>query len=239
MDRATDEELRGIVSTAVDEGINLFDVTYDEEKRVLGRLLRELGVGGTVFLSCWMDGKLTRKPMEVKGEAERSLGLLGVQEVGLLYLDGTCTPARATAMAEVREAGVARFIGALGTQTELLTADLALFDVVLTGHNYYLRERESAIEQVREANPHLGLITVEPIGRGRFAMDSAPPGVSMVSACLKYTLGFPAADSALVAVRTLSQLRANIEVWQSGESLTDGEHQALEAGQGYVIPRPE
>ena len=61
----------------------------------------------------------------------------------------------------------------------------------------------------------------------------------MPAACLKYALGFNAADAVLVAVRRLSQLEENIRVWRSGEGPTPAEREALEAGRGYAIPNPD
>jgi hypothetical protein len=61
----------------------------------------------------------------------------------------------------------------------------------------------------------------------------------MPAACLKYALGFNAADAVLVAVRRLSQLEEDIPIWKSGEGLTSVKRRALEAGQGYDIPNPD
>ena len=95
------------------------------------------------------------------------------------------------------------------------------------------------IERLSRESSHLGIISLEPMGRGRFAIDEAPPGISMAAACLKYAMGFEPADATLVAVRRLSQLRENVRIWKSGEGLSEGESAALEAGKGYAIPCPE
>jgi len=238
MDRAGSIELRDIVATAIEEGINLFDVTLDEERQMLAALLRDIGARERVFLTCWMSKKLTQEPQDVKAEAERALVLLGVDQVDLLYLDWTCTPGQAQAMVELRDEQKTRFIGVLGTDTAL-ACEVSAFDAVLVNHNYYLRDKEPDIRRVRESNSHLGVISLEPFGRGRFPLDAAPPGVSMAAACLKYALNFELPDATLVAVRTLSQLQENVRIWKGRVALTEAERGALQAGRGYATPMPD
>ena len=50
MDQAEYHELLDIVNIAVTEGINLFDVTYDEERKLLGSLLNELHIRDNGYL---------------------------------------------------------------------------------------------------------------------------------------------------------------------------------------------
>ena len=238
MDRAEREELRDIVAAAIEEGVNLFDVTYDEERKIFGALMEELGARHSVFLTCWMSKQLTQEAGDLKAEAERALSLLQIDQVDMLYLDWTCTPEQAEAMVELRDKGTTRFIGVLGADTAL-SCDVTAFDAVLVNHNYYLREKEADIRGIGQSDPHLGIISLESMGRGRFAVDGAPPGISMAAACLKYALSFEPAEAVLVAVRRLSHLRENVRIWKSGEELTDGERRALEAGQGYAVSKPE
>ena len=138
-------------------------------------------------------------------------------------------------MVALRDARLTRFIGVLGTETAL-SSDMG---ALLVNHNYYMQEKEEAIRRINQLNPHLGIISLEPIGRGRFAMDSAPCGLSMSAACLKYALGFELADATLIAVRRLSQLQENIEVWKSGAKLTSKKRVAMESGKGYEMPKPK
>jgi len=238
MGRAERGELLDIVSTALEEGINLCDVTLDEERECFGSLLKELGARDRIFLTCWMSRKLTQSAADVKAEGERALSLLEVDYVDLLYLDWTCTPEQTEAMVALRDKGTTRFIGVLGTDT-VAAHDISAFDVALVNHNYTLRDREPDIRGIGQSYPHLGIISLEPLGRGRLVMDDTRAGVSMVSACLKYALSFEPADAILVAVRRLSQLQENIRIWKSGKKLTDEELSALEAGRGQAIAGAE
>jgi len=155
MDRADRVELRNIVVTAVEEGINLLDVTLDEERIVGGELLKDLGVRDSVFLTCWLSKKLTQTAVDMNAEAERALSLLQLDHVDLFYLDKTCTPEQAEAMVELRDARLTRFIGVLGTETAL-SSDVGAFDVVLVNHNYYMgkRRRHHAHQAVACASRH-------------------------------------------------------------------------------------
>jgi aryl-alcohol dehydrogenase-like predicted oxidoreductase len=241
IDRAERPELLQIVELAIGEGINLFDVTQDEERRTFGSVIAELGVGDRIFLSCWLARKRTSTSEEVFREAERALDLLGVDQADLMYLDWTCTREQVEAMMELRRRGLTRFIGLLGLETALEGSQGGLeeMDVVLVNHNFYLREKEGDIRRLIARYPGLLVISLEPLGRGRFAIDRAPKGVSMAGACLKYALAFEPVHAVLVAARNLAQLRENIEIWKGNWQLSDQERAALQAGRGYEIPRPE
>lgn len=238
LDRADREELKKIVSTSVDKGINLFDVTYDEERKVFGSLAKELGIRQHIFLTCWMPKERTRTADDVKTEVYRALEMLDVDYVDMFYLDCTYSPEQVEAMKTLKKEGVMRFIGMLGADTAL-SNPMTDFDAVLVNHNYYIREKEDDIIRIEQQHPHLGIISLEPIGRGRFALDKAPPGISMAAACLKYALAFPPAVSTLIAVRRISELMENIDIWKGVKPLTEGELEALNAGRGYAIPQPK
>jgi len=230
MEQAEYFELLDIVNTAIAEGINLFDVTYDEERKLLGSLLNELYIRDKVFLSCWMSKQKTQTAVELKAEAKRALSLLGVEYVDLFYLDWTCTKEQVEAMVALREDGLTKFVGLLGLSVALEN-ELTDLDVVLVNHNYHLRGNESGIRQLASSNPDIGIISLEPLGRGRFALDT--DGKSMVSASLKYALSFEPVDTVLVAVRRLAHLLEDIEIWKSDFALTNIEQKALESSRGY------
>ena len=235
MERACRRELLDIVNTAIEEGINFFDVTYDEEQKLLSSLLKELKAREQVFLSCWMSKHKTQTPAELEIEAIRVLALMNIDCVDLFYLDWTCTSEQVEAMVKLRKKGLTRWIGLLGTETAL-ESDLDELDVVLVNHNYYWRDREPAIRQIHELYPDLGMVSLEPLGRGRFALDNTDGQELIVSACLKYALSFSCVHSVLVAVRRLSQLHENIKIWKSDLKLSDAESAALAAGRGYQSP---
>ncbi len=237
MDRADHAELVDIVATALDEGVNLFDVTHDEERAMLGAIMTELGARTRMFLTCWISKEATGSAPKVETEAERALSLLGTDHVDVLYLDWTCNSEQALAMQRLRERGLTRFIGLLGVDTAL-AEDISEFDVVLVNHNFYLRDREPDIERIRRRYPHMGIISLEPLGRGRFATDATAPRDSLVVPCLKYALAFESVDATLVAVRRLSQLQENLRLWTSRGELSREERVALESGPGYAPPHP-
>ena len=60
--RAERRELLDMVSTALEEGIDVFDVTIDEERQTLGEIVRELDVRDRAFLACWMSKKHREVP---------------------------------------------------------------------------------------------------------------------------------------------------------------------------------
>lgn len=171
---------------------------------------------------------------DAKAEAEHALSLLGVEYVDLFYAVWTGTSEQEESMVNLRYEGLTKFIGAFGREAAL-ESDLEELDVVLVRHNFYLQYQEPSIKQLRTTYPHIGVIAVEPLGKGRFALDKAPAGISMVGACMKYALSFQAIDAVLVAVRRLGHLLENIEVWKGPTELTDTERAALEAGRGYKI----
>ena len=61
-DRAERRELLDIVSTALEEGIDVFDVTADEERQTLGEIVRELDVRNRAFPACWMSKRHKEMP---------------------------------------------------------------------------------------------------------------------------------------------------------------------------------
>lgn len=231
LERASDAELRAIVTTALEAGLNYFDVTYDEERVQLGAIARELGLRDRIILSAWMSREHTQTAAAVVAEAERALSLLQMDHVDVLYLDWTCTAEQVEAMVTLRERGLTRFIGLLGQGTAE-ASDLSEIDVLLVNHNYFWRDREPGLRKLASEHPDTGLVCLEPLGRGRFAADEAP-GLPVVAACLKYALAFEPADAVLVAVRTLDQLQANLALWQGDLDLTGPERAALEASAGY------
>ena len=237
MNRAERKELIEIVSTALEEGINLFDVTKDEERETLGSIMKELGVRDRMFVTCWIGRGKTATGPDVTAETQRALALLGVERVDVLYLDWTCTPQQTEAMCELRSRGLTRFIGLLGTSTAL-ASDISRFDVVLVNHNYYWRDQEPDIRRIRQLQPSVGIIALEPLGRGRFALDETAENGALVEPCLKYALGFDGADAVLVAVRRLDQLQENVRIWKAGQDVTDEELTMLATGQGYDAPKP-
>ncbi|MDQ1317013.1 MAG: hypothetical protein QG641_1453 [Candidatus Poribacteria bacterium] len=159
MVQAEYNELMDIVNTAIGEGINLFDVTYDEERKLLGSLLNELNIRDKIFLSCWMSKQKTQTTVELKAEAKRALSLLGAEYVDLFYLDWTCTKEQVEAMVELREEGLTKFIGLLGLSVALEN-ELSDLDVVLINHNYHLRGNEIGIRKLRSYNPDIGIISL-------------------------------------------------------------------------------
>ena len=119
LERASRHELMDIVNLAIEEGINLFDVTFDEERQVCGSMLAELGVRDRIRLSCWTSKEKTQTAAGVKTAAERALSVLGLDYIDLLYLDWTCTPEQLEAMVELRDNGLTKLIGLLDTDTAL------------------------------------------------------------------------------------------------------------------------
>lgn len=136
-------------------------------------------------------------------------------------------------MVALRDRGLCRFIGMLGLDIAR-ESDLSELDVLLLKHNFYLRGDEPDIKAIRKENPHLGIISLEPIGRGRFTwMNHSSPGISIAAACLKYTMSFPQTDAVLVSVRRLVHLQENIRLWKEGLPVSEAERKALETGSGY------
>ncbi len=230
MGHAERAELLEIVTTAVGAGMNLFDVTFDEERVLFGSCLSELGLRDRIFLSCWMAQKKTESPAALKEEARRAVSLLRVDHLDLLYLHRTCTAEQIEAMVELRDSGLTKCIGVFGL-SQALESDLSAMDIVLVNYNYHLREDEPDIQRLTEQK--VDIIGLEPLGRGRFARDIAPEGVSMVAACLKHVLACSAIDTVLVAVRRLAHLNENIAIWKGDWDLTAAERTALEEGKGY------
>ena len=71
LERAERSELLAIVTAALEAGISYFDVTYDEERALLGELTAELRVRERIVLSAWMSRDRTQTAGELMAEAER------------------------------------------------------------------------------------------------------------------------------------------------------------------------
>jgi aryl-alcohol dehydrogenase-like predicted oxidoreductase len=198
---------------------------------MFGSLVDELGIRNHLVLSAWMASATTQTAAATVAEAERALGQLGMDHVDIFYLDWTCTPEQIEAMVSLRDRGLTRLVGVLGQGTAE-SSDLSQVDALLLNHNYHWRDREPGLRRLAADNPDVGMITLEPLGRGRFAQDEAE-GVPAVSACLKYALALDIAQTTLIAVRRLEHLNQNIATWRGDLTLTDPERAALEAGKGY------
>lgn len=190
--QVTTPEARSVVHTALDLGINLIDVAplygLGQAEQRLGQVLGDIprdryllstkvGRYGWELEDCDYSAARTRASLE------ESLGRLGVDHVDLLQVHdvefgdpdeilGETLPA----LAELKAAGKARFVGITGLPLELLdrlSADYPL-DVVLSYSRYALTDTALLDYVPRFASRGIGLVNAAPLVAGHLTDRGAP-----------------------------------------------------------------
>lgn len=212
----------------------------------VGRLLRPLAPGETVPDEGYVSGPPLKRVWDfsrdgIRRSLEESLDRLGVDRVDIVYLhdpDDFEDEVYATgfpALAELRDEGVVRAIGAGMNQVEMLTRFVRRLDidVVLVAGRYTLLD-QSALTELLPACEERGVgavvggafnsgLLADP-SSGHYDYAQAPPelvhraqamqdvcavhGVSLPVVALRFPLGHPAVVSVLVGARSPDEVTA-------------------------------
>jgi D-threo-aldose 1-dehydrogenase len=217
----------------------------------VGRLVRPIAEGQAADAEGFVDTPPARRVWDfsrdgVRRSLEESLRRLGLDRVDLVYLhdpDGHEREAREhafPALAELRDQGVVRAIGAGMNQAEMLSRfvrDLDV-DVVLVAGRYTLLDQR-ALDELLPACERRGVAVVvggafnsglladpgpgatydyrpapaELVARGeRIGEACARHGVPLRAAALAFPFGHPAVRSVLVGVRSPAELKEDVEL---------------------------
>ncbi|MHB1416968.1 MAG: aldo/keto reductase [Chloroflexota bacterium] len=190
MGYAVDEEQAlATLRAAFVEPINFIDTAGlygdGEAERRIGIVLREMGGLPPGFVLATKAGRnpQTLEYYDAKGiraSVERSLRLLGLDRLQLLYLHG---PDRTTwewvnapggpleAFVQLKREGVAEHLGVAGGATDVLLRylDLDLFEVVLTHNHYNLLSVDAGLVLDVATKKGLGVVNAAPYGSGILA----------------------------------------------------------------------
>ena len=169
------------VHFAISSGINLIDTSplYWDSERVLGEAL--VGCRDEVVLSTkvgqFQDRRIDRHD-EVLKSIEQSLQRLGTDRFDILFLHGlqdfvpwsalTGKGKILAALVEVRDQGVARYLGVSGHDSDRLVEGMRMemFDVAMTAYEYHLfsLRAQPVVDEARRLN--MGLLNAGPLAGG-------------------------------------------------------------------------
>ncbi|MCZ7648241.1 MAG: aldo/keto reductase [Planctomycetota bacterium] len=231
--RAEMETLLKLLAQARGLGLNHVDVTYDEERELLGRLLKDLGPRESWVLSSWAQAKQTPDGAAVEREAERALKQMGLERLDLLYLEVDLRDDHARALERLKAAGKIGGAGLLGAE-RALAAGPERIDFAVAVFNYFRADAAGTLAALKARG--LGTLGAEPLGRGRFLAEDPARAPARVAALLRYALSQPFLDAVLVTMRTPEELGANAAVACEARPFGDEDRLALEGCRGYEIP---
>jgi aryl-alcohol dehydrogenase-like predicted oxidoreductase len=238
----SDEESVRIIRTAVDEGVNFLDNSWDyfegvSEKR-MGKALRD-GYRQRVFLMTKINGR-SRK--EAARQLDASLRRLGVDEIDLVQHHEVIRfedPVRIfdddgaqRALEDAQRAGKLRYIGFTGhkdPEIHLQTLRIARnhgvkFDTVqmpLNVMDVHYRSFETMVlhELLRDG---IGVLGMKPLANGMIMRSGKVTAIE----CLHYAMGLPTAV-VITGVETMARLEQALEAARTFRPLSRSEMDAL------------
>ena len=126
-DSVTDQSVRQVVCSAIDEGINFFDVApvygFHHAETILGKVLKQEGLRNKIFLASkcglrWGDDRVTRNDLSrnsILEEVDASLTRLQTDHIDLYQLHwpdpATSIEETAETLKEIQKAGKIRYVG--------------------------------------------------------------------------------------------------------------------------------
>ncbi len=231
--KRSDRHAAGVVSRALDLGVNFIDTahSYEDSERKIGLVLRDRRDG--VFVAT----KTERRDRDgARREIEESFRRLQTDRIDLVQVHDLATEqqlAQATgpdgalrAMEEFVEAGRVRFIGVTGHRyPELLAKALEEypFDTLLVA----LGAMQGAVRPFYETvmppaiARDVGVIGMKVMAHGWFGEEG------MAEPALRYVLGLDGVATALVGVDDVRQLEQNVRVARECRPLSDAEREDL------------
>lgn len=170
----------GLVHEALDRGVTLFDTgasySAGEAEPRLGRALKGRGTSGLVIATKAGTyhaggGRIARdmRPAAIVASAERSLGNLGLETLGLLQLHGPSLEELndlLPTLDDLKARGVTRAVGLNSFDPDVIAhaVDLPEIDVVMVDYNVLRPEREPLIDRAAAAGK--GVLAGMPLAMG-------------------------------------------------------------------------
>lgn len=75
----------------------------------------------------------------------------------------------------------------------------------------------------------------ETLGRGRFLQEHPSQATQMAGALLRFVFAHTGIDGTLLTMRSMDELKANVEMARGPKELTEEDREMLEKGKGYEI----
>jgi len=230
--RAAEIELLKILNASLDAGIHFLDVTYDEERETLGMVTASSGRRNEAFVSSWAQAKHTPTGAATIQESERALKQLRIERLDHFYIEVDCSDDHARALDQLKSDGTIRAAGMLGAD-RALAAGPEKFDACVSVYNFYRQGAFESFDALHEKG--IGTICAEPLGRGRFLQKHPSQATQMVGALLRFVFAHTGIDGTLLTMRSMDELKANVEMARGPKELTEEDREMLEKGKGYEI----
>ena len=234
---------RGLVETALEEGIRFFDTAESYQgglsERWLGGAIRE--VRSQVFLMTKTHSPADRSAESARQHLEGSLTRLGTDYLDLWQLHSTKSPEDVDRafrpggamdyIFEAKKRGTVRFVGVTGHMTAAAHAraleywddgwqfDTLQFPVNPIDH-HQASFQQTLIEAARERD--IAVIAMKTSADGALVRE----GVCRHEECLRYVWSLPV-SVAVVGMERAELVRRNAEVARSGAFMDEEERQAL------------
>jgi predicted aldo/keto reductase-like oxidoreductase len=231
------------LNLAIDAGINFIDTAriYQGSEYLIGQVIRARGrkefhIGSkTIYRD--MHGS--------QYDVERSLGVLGVQQIDLYQLHDVSTPIAWEKVMSVEGAlsglkiaqkrGLIKYIGISCHNLEVLenAIESGEFDTVMLEYSAFYSETERLIRMAKERD--LGIIVMRPLGGSgrtssiRTEMQNQEHQVFLTpEMLLRYVFSNPDISVAIPGVRYPSRISENVQVADGYAPLSSSERQQCE-----------
>ncbi len=239
------------VAVALENGVNYFDTTYDNEAECLGDALLELKARDKCFIACdyWMNGTKSHElAWSASRRFERSLKLLRTDRVDV-YRPTTrdrMSAADLGVLVELfqkwKQEGKVRFFGISGHDEAYLMEAIEKFplDLIMVPYSVGLQKAAEKLLPFAKARD-VGVVVIKPFGGGSLfrAADAVGklktgPGDSVARAALKFILENQDVSTVVPGANTVAEVADNVGA--SGRKLGDASRRALGAV-ASVVPR--
>jgi len=240
-----------IVKTALDLGINLFDLTIDSEKEAMGRILTKLRPSQEIIIQTRPEGMVygydpaNRKMADyslLKQEAVRILRLIGRETVDILnfgfmkdalHTDGQFLDKIGDNIRRLKQEGLIRFASAdtfSGNEIYLRQIQSGHFDSIFI--NYNMTERHLDEQVIPQAcGRSMSVLVREAFIKGKLFDIGVQAGIHdrslLAAVSMKYVLTNPNITAVIVGVSDANQLKGNVKVLDQ-PSLNSVEQRVLE-----------
>lgn len=243
MDTSTSSEGAATVARAVELGINFIDTAreYAGSEFLLGQHVRDHGSAGLHIGT----KSFRRTANGVQSEVDRSLSVLGVEEIDLYQLHDITTPESweevmledTGALAGLKVAQYRGLIGHIGLSSHSLemTGKAILsgeFETVMVEYSAFYPQSASLIELAAEHD--VGVIVMRPLGGSgrtsviRGLVEQGRAGILTPANLLRYVLSNRGVSVAIPGARYPSRIEENVATVASYEAMSPAEQRDLE-----------
>lgn len=243
MDTSTSSEGAATVARAVELGINFIDTAreYAGSEFLLGQHVRDHGSAGLHIGT----KSFRRTANGVQSEVDRSLSVLGVEQIDLYQLHDITTPESweevmledTGALAGLKVAQYRGLIGHIGLSSHSLemTGKAILsgeFETVMVEYSAFYPQSASLIELATEHD--VGVIVMRPLGGSgrtsviRGLVEQGRAGILTPANLLRYVLSNRGVSVAIPGARYPSRIEENVATVASYEAMSPAEQRDLE-----------